>query len=188
MKEFSNHLQCIEKFVLFYEWKNGSGVLCPSFNVTKINETTFQCLANFTENICNETVHISFETWTKNKILLKNGPYGQVFINCSLNEPQTTGLSVAIYSILKGAASILIKDDPNGCTWTEWTEWTLCSSTCGSSPGFQNRFRHQIGSDLCQDKEEEEKICIVNKCPMVNHLNSANSWILLKNYIFHALF
>ena len=105
----SDYLECIDKFVVLYDWNNVSGIMCPSFNISKINSTTFQCPINLT-HLCNETINIEFETWTLDKKFLKNGPFGRVFLNCSLLEiPENSqkGLSEAIFSILEGAASIL---------------------------------------------------------------------------------
>ena len=100
--------------MVLYDWNNVSGIMCPSFNISKINSTTFQCPINLT-HLCNETINVEFETWTLDKKFLKNGPFGRVFLNCSSlieeiipeKNSQKGGLSEAIFSILEGAASIL---------------------------------------------------------------------------------
>merc|ERR1712038_215932 len=82
INEFGDYLECIDKFVVLYDWNNVSGIMCPSFNISKINSTTFQCPVNLT-HLCNETINVEFETWTLDKKFLKNGPFGRVFLNCS---------------------------------------------------------------------------------------------------------
>ena len=91
--EFGHFINCIDKFVLLYEWSNGSGVLCPSFNVTKLGENDFQCSLNLTQDFCNQSITVNFEAWTFDKKMLRNGPYGQVFINCSIQNVQKPQIS-----------------------------------------------------------------------------------------------
>ena len=76
-------ISCVDKFVLLYELEEegSSGVLCPSFNVTKIDSEHYQCQANFSQEACNRTVSLTLETWIGNTLYA--GPSGVVFINCS---------------------------------------------------------------------------------------------------------
>ena len=82
-------ISCVDKFVLLYELDgddgstSSSGVLCPSFNVTKIDSEHYQCQANFSQQTCNRTVSLTLETWIGSKLYA--GPSGVVFINCSLS-------------------------------------------------------------------------------------------------------
>ena len=113
----------VTKFVLLYDWADDSGVLCPSFNITKIDQDTYGCLANFSSKTCNRTIQLSLEAWTNNSMLQPS--YGHVYINCNLTnmkilpEPpikQTTnltntqtspGLADAVFSLLESIAPVL---------------------------------------------------------------------------------
>ena len=113
----------VTKFVLLYDWEEDSGVLCPSFNITKIDQDRYGCLANFSSKACNRTIKLSLEAWTNNSIL--QPAYGQVYINCNLTntqapkepEPQikqttnntqiSPGLADAVFSLLESIAPVL---------------------------------------------------------------------------------
>ena len=114
--------------MLLSEWDGGTEVLCPSFNISKIDENNFGCLAKFSSEACNRTVTLTLETWI-NGSLLPNGPRGTVFIDCNL---QST-LADAIFTIIETVAPILTAN--NTCQWTEWTSWSACSKSCGDGPG-----------------------------------------------------
>lgn len=92
-------------------------MLCPTFNITKISDSLFGCVANFSELACNKSVHITLEAWLDNSILLKNGPKGTVFVNCSETRADNElfdsnrDLSEAVFSILETVGPLVSKND-----------------------------------------------------------------------------
>ena len=137
--------------MLLYEWEEGSGVLCPNFNISKIDKNTYGCLANFSMNSCNRTVTLTLEAWTNSAKLLQS--FGQVYINCkNIAKNILPNLAEAVFSILKSVAPILTENDTNlaengtilakNCTdISMWSPWSKCSKSCGDASGIQKRNR-----------------------------------------------
>ncbi len=85
--------------MLSYEWKDGSGILCPTFNVSRIDKNTFGCVANFslTPEICNNTAHLTLEAWLQKTTLIK--AYGKAYVNCSKNFKQPVRHPSLVYNM-----------------------------------------------------------------------------------------
>ena len=166
-------ISCVDKFVLLYELEEegSSGVLCPSFNVTKIDSEHYQCQANFSQEACNRTVSLTLETWIGNTLYA--GPSGVVFINCSTTSSNIgPGLADAILTIIESVAPVVLNAE---CQWGQWTEWSACSKSCGQSPGQRSRSRSS--TNCTQPKTEWEKdICLVNKCPINCQWSQWGEW------------
>lgn len=146
-------------------------MLCPSFNISKINSTTYGCQANFTSSSCNRTTHLTLEAWTKDSVLIQS--FGTVFVNCSASNVTKTspGLAEAVFSILESVAPVLNGPWAPNCTWSSWTTWSKCSKTCGDFPGLQKRIRRK-----CEKVQSETQECQVNKCPKNCIWGSWNEW------------
>ena len=163
----------VSKFVVLYKFEEGSGVLCPTFNISKIDNDHFGCQANFTTKACNRTVHLSIESWTKDSQMLPLS-HGKVYIKCnqSLSLADDSIYTQVFFGLLEDLSEVLTTTST--CPWTSWTSWSACSKTCGDSPGLQKRSR---SSECIAEKEEmEEKLCLVNKCAQDCAWSTWSSW------------
>jgi hypothetical protein len=106
-----------------------TNILCTSYNIERVDKTTFGCRSNFSVDACSKSVVVALEAWTVTGRLLQPSSK-PIFVDCDV-VAEVDGVTSDAIKSMESLRGVLSDDgDPNDERATEQDDAKEVKSQC----------------------------------------------------------